>query len=415
MLSKGKTPIALGDPSSDRKFQFDAREELSNPGWNWNEFWPYFKKAEKMFSPEPWQVELGASIRPEDHGFDGELHGGYIITPRSTSFYSALQQSWARLGRPSYEDPVTRCPDLHLIGGTATRVVWADSDSRMRDRGDTEALGVEYVTPDDEVILSTDTFRAPLILECSGVGNPRLLKRIGIKPVDLPSVSENLVDQSNVPIMFKIGTGLHGSTPYIQHDLIFNKGVTLAEIFTTTYAGTVISTAAQLLPFSRGSIYLNDNSTAQENPAIDSKYLLVGFDMVSQIAAGRLASRLASTPPSSHPAVGGLLPPDDTDSSLPPLLIGAPDKEWQKWTADAISSDWYSMGTAAMMAREPDGVIGTRLAVYGMRRLRVVDASIMPTQLSRHPMATLYAIANRATDMMKSDAGAIFTKLVRSY
>lgn len=481
------------------KAQFDAWEELANPGWNWNKLWPYFKKVEKMFSPSPWQVELGASIRPENHGFGGELHVGHAITPQNISFYSALQQSWAELGQPSNEDvnggstrgydicpqtldpklnerwdsasaflwPVAHRPNLHLINGTATRVVWADSDSRMRDKGDAEASGAEYVTPDDEVrtalasremILSAGTFRTPLILERSGVGNPRLLEKIGIEPVvDLPGVGENLVDQSNVPIVFKTKTSLHRGSPYvsfatvadlfgadtsqiaaesrrslgrwarqvaksnaglpnataierifqIQHDLIFDRGVTLAEIFTTTYLGIVVSTAAQLLPFSRGSIHLNDNSTVQENPAIDPKYLSVGFDMVSQIAAGRLASRLASTPPLSHLAVGDLLPPDDKDGSLPPPRINATDRQWRKWTADAISSNWHSMGTAAMMARELGGVVSPRLAVYGTRRLRVVDASIMPTQLSGHPTATLYAIADRAADMIKSDASSI--------
>ncbi|KAI0545626.1 glucose oxidase [Xylaria curta] len=479
------------------KAQFDAWEELGNPGWNWDELFPYFKKVEKMFSPEPWQVNLGASIRPENHGFGGELHVGYAITRQNTSFYTALQQSWAELGQPANDDvnggstrgfevcpqtldpelnqrwdaasaflwPVAHRPNLHLINGTAARVVWANSDqsTHIRDNNDAVASGVEYVTSDNEVrtalasrevILSAGTFRTPLILERSGVGNPRLLKEVGIEPVvDLPGVGENLVDQSNVPIMFKTGKSLHGGPPYvsfataadlfgantsqlafesrrslghwarqvaksnpglpdaaaierifrIQHDLIFNKGVTLAEIFTTTYAGTVVSTAANLLPFSRGSIHLHHNSTV---PAIDPKYLSVDIDMVSQIAAGRLASRLANTPPLSDLAVGGLLPPEDTDDSLPPPATDADDEAWQKWTADAISSNWHSMGTAAMMARELGGVVDPRLAVYGTRRLRVVDASIMPTQLSGHPMATLYAIADRAADMIKSDASS---------
>ncbi|KAI1258957.1 glucose oxidase [Xylariaceae sp. FL1019] len=478
------------------KTQFDAWEELGNPGWNWNELLPYLKKVEKMFSPESWQVDLGASMRPENHGFDGELHVGYALTQQNASLYGALQKSWAELGQPANDDvnsgstkgfgicPQTLDPELHLrwdaasaflspvdhrsnlqlINGTATRVTWADLDTNSIRP---EASGVEYVTSDGEVrnvlasrevILSAGTFRTPLILERSGVGNPRLLKELGIEVVvDLPGVGENLVDQSNVPIMFKTGKDIHGGSPYVsfvtaadlfgsntsqiadesrrnigdwarkvassnpghpggaaaierifrmQHDLIFNVGVTMAEIFTTTYAGTVVSTAANLLPFSRGSLHLRDsgkdNSVVADTLALDPKYLSIKFDMFSQIAASRLASRLSSTPPLSDLVVGDLLPPDDTDESPPP--VDGSYAQWEKWTAKAIGSNWHSMGTASMMSQDLGGVVDPRLSVYGTRRLRVVDASILPTQFSGHPMATLYAIADRAADFIKNDA-----------
>lgn len=484
------------------KAQFDAWEELGNPGWNWKELLPYFKKVEKMFAPEPWQAELGASIKPENHGFDGELHVGYAITRQNSSFYRAVQQSWAKLSLPPNDDvnsgstrgfevcpqtmdprlkqrwdsasaflwPVAGRPNLHLVNGTATRVVWARGRKSSWESGHAEASGIEYVTPDGqlrvarasrEVILSAGTFRTPLILERSGVGNPRILKKMGIEPlVDLAGVGENLVDQSNTPIMFKARDSPHGGTPFvsfvtaadlfgsntsgiaaesrrslgrwarqvamsnpgapsaaaierifrIQHDLIFNKGVTLSEIFTTTYSGVVVSTAANLLPFSRGSIHLlagNDDPAVPDTPVIDPKYLSVGFDMDSQVAAGRLASRLATTPPLSNLAAGGgLLPPDDTDGSTPPPPVDAVDEQWRRWTAEAIGSNWHSMGTASMMSRELGGVVDPRLAVHGTRRLRVVDASMLPMQFSGHPMATLYAIADRAADMIKSDASS---------
>ncbi|KAI1328714.1 glucose oxidase [Xylariaceae sp. FL0255] len=459
------------------KAQFDAWEELGNPGWNWNELLPYFKKVEKMFLPESWQVDLGASVRPDNHGFDGDLHVGYALTRQNASLYSALQKSWVELGQPANDDvnggstkgfgicpqtldpelhqrwdaasaflsPVDHRPNLHLINGTATRVTWADLDKNSIRP---EASGV---------ILSAGTFRTPLILERSGVGNPRLLEEMGIEVVvDLPGVGENLVDQSNVPIMFKTGKDIHGGSPYvsfataanlfgtntsqiadesrrnlsewahqvallnpghpdgaaaierifrIQHDLIFNVGVTMAEIFTMTYAGTVVSIAANLLPFSRGSIHLRaskDGSTLADTLVLDPKYLSINFDTVSQVAATRLASRLTSTAPLSDLLIGDLLPPNDTDERPPP--VEGSDEQWAEWTAKAIGSNWHSMGTVSMMSQELGGVVDPRLAVYGTGRLRVVDASILPTQFSGHPMATLYAIADRAADFIKSDA-----------
>ncbi|KAJ2965402.1 hypothetical protein NUW58_g10890 [Xylaria curta] len=236
------------------KAQFDAWEELGNSGWNWKEILPYYKKVEKMLAPEPWQVELGASVQPENHGFDGELHVGFAITRQNSSFYRGVQQSWANLGQVANDDinsgttrgfgvspqtidpklnqrwdsataflwPIAGRPNLHLINGTATRVVWS-TDKGIGAGVHAEASGVEYITPNKqrrtilasrEVVLSAGTFRTPLILERSGVGNPDLLKKLGIRPiVDLPGVGENFVDQSNTPIVFMTKDNLHGGNP----------------------------------------------------------------------------------------------------------------------------------------------------------------------------------------------------------
>ncbi|PHH72610.1 hypothetical protein CDD83_4906 [Cordyceps sp. RAO-2017] len=53
-----------------------------------------------------------------------------------------------------------------------------------------------------------------------------------------------------------------------------------------------------------------------------------------------------------------------------------------------------------MMARELGGVVDPALAVYGAARLRVVDASVLPLQFSGHPTATLYAVAERAAELI---------------
>lgn len=56
------------------------------------------------------------------------------------------------------------------------------------------------------------------------------------------------------------------------------------------------------------------------------------------------------------------------------------------------------------MPKELGGVVDNRLRVYGTRNVRVVDASIIPFQVSGHLSSTVYAIAERAADMIKQDA-----------
>lgn len=50
-------------------------------------------------------------------------------------------------------------------------------------------------------------------------------------------------------------------------------------------------------------------------------------------------------------------------------------------------------------------IVGERLRVKRMRGLRVVDASVMPTQISGNRIATVYAVAEKAADLTKEDHG----------
>lgn len=52
-----------------------------------------------------------------------------------------------------------------------------------------------------------------------------------------------------------------------------------------------------------------------------------------------------------------------------------------------------------------EGVVDSRLKVYGVKGLRIADASIFPLPISAHIMATVYAIGEKAASMIKQDAG----------
>jgi choline dehydrogenase-like flavoprotein len=54
-----------------------------------------------------------------------------------------------------------------------------------------------------------------------------------------------------------------------------------------------------------------------------------------------------------------------------------------------------------MLPRELGAVVDPQLVVYGPENVRVVEASVLPTQISGHLTSTLYAVAERAADIVK--------------
>ena len=70
-----------------------------------------------------------------------------------------------------------------------------------------------------------------------------------------------------------------------------------------------------------------------------------------------------------------------------------------------VTPNYHAVGTAAMMSRNLGGVVDPELRVYGTANVRVVDASILPLQGGGHLVATLYAIAEKAADLMLRSPG----------
>ena len=56
-----------------------------------------------------------------------------------------------------------------------------------------------------------------------------------------------------------------------------------------------------------------------------------------------------------------------------------------------------------MMSQDLGGVVDSKLRVYGTRNVRIVDASIMPFQVSGHLTSTLYALSEKAAEIIKAD------------
>jgi choline dehydrogenase-like flavoprotein len=56
-----------------------------------------------------------------------------------------------------------------------------------------------------------------------------------------------------------------------------------------------------------------------------------------------------------------------------------------------------------MLPQNAGGVVSNKLKVYGTSNLRVIDASVLPFQVCGHLTSTLYAVAEKAADIIKAD------------
>jgi len=60
------------------------------------------------------------------------------------------------------------------------------------------------------------------------------------------------------------------------------------------------------------------------------------------------------------------------------------------------------VGTCAIGENE-HSVVDSKLRVHGIDGLRVVDASVMPSLPSNNTLATVYAIAERGAELIRSE------------
>ena len=71
---------------------------------------------------------------------------------------------------------------------------------------------------------------------------------------------------------------------------------------------------------------------------------------------------------------------------------------------------WHPTSTCAMLPRDKGGVVDERLRVWGTSRLRVVDASVMPIIPRANIQSSVYAVAERAEDIIRADYRLVGSK-----
>ncbi|KAL5455889.1 hypothetical protein PMIN07_006901 [Paraphaeosphaeria minitans] len=458
------------------KAQYDAWEELGNRGWNWNTLFASYKKGEHFIVPTQAQVASGVTFDEAFHGKAGPLDLGFPLSLSNGSYYAKARATWEKLGVQSIKDlnggaphgfvtaPMTLDPqaavredsarayytpaeartNLKIIKGTVKRITWGKDAGRLA-----VADGFEYVSPSGtmlevrakkEVILSASAYRNPLILEGSGVGNPKILNKLGIKiKVKLPGVGESLQDHNIIAMTYSLKEKFLGRIPYatmptahdvfgnntasiassslgkikeyakqlsttfdgaisvnaiekrfrVQHDLIFKKNVTVAELFPTNTGDGILAQFWTSMPFSWGNVHLGSKD-AIESPVIVPNIMATDFDVDMLTAVGRLSQQAFATAPLSDLVADNLTPGYDT------LPLDASDDQWASFLDGNVLNALHVVGSCAMLPVELGGVVDEKVKVHGTRNVRVVDASIIPSQLSGHTMAPVYGVAEKA-------------------
>ncbi|KAJ5115535.1 hypothetical protein N7526_011416 [Penicillium atrosanguineum] len=386
--------------------------------------------------------QLGLKYNPDVNS--GKMVG-FTSHPDTVDRERNVREDAAR----AYYWPYEGRSNLKIISNAlANRILWAHTT-----HGEAVAIGVEYSTvygvervyASKEVILSAGSLRSPQLLELSGIGNPDILNKHNISTkVALPAVGENLQDQTNNGLSWESRDTLTGLATFsslisvndlygdnvsaveslvnnnlglyarslskksngavkesnlldalkIQRDLIFKSLVPYAEIVFAPSGRLFSCEYWPLQPFSRGSVHI-ESANASQSPNIDPNYFMFEQDIDVQASVAQYIRKIFDTAPLKS------IVRDELTPGLDNLPENASNSAWDSWVKANYRPNYHPVGTASMLPREKGGVVSPELIVYGTKNVRVVDASILPYQISGHLTSTLYAIAEKASDLIK--------------
>lgn len=430
-----------------QKEDYDEWEAMGNQGWGFKDVLPYFKSTEHQLR-----------IKNEYHSNKGELcvsdsrsvhptgaqlvragiNMGFPFNPDfngksqlGVGYYQLTQKNGKRCSAAhAFLNPAKQRNNLTILTEHVVNKVLFDGDL---------AIGVEAyhngkletLSATMEVILSAGAIHTPQLLMLSGVGNRSELEKHDIDVVkELNGVGKNLQDHVDIITVNKHKRNnvivIEPSTivPFIKE--VFRFIVHKTGLMTTSYVevggfvpldsdshrpdiqwqfiggamddhgrnmsmffkrGTSMHTCL-LRPKSRGEITLQDNSIRQP-PLINSNMLSHPDDMKDMIKAVKITRKLFTNAPFKSEISEGIFPSDDIIE----------DEQIEQFIREKSNNIYHPVGTCKM-GSDDMSVVNAQLQVHGLKNLRVVDASIMPTLISGNTNAPCIMIAAKAADMI---------------
>ena len=423
---------------------YDHWRQLGNAGWSYDDVLPFFKLAER-----------NERLADAFHGSEGPLNVAErpYTNPLSNLFVEAAQQAGIPFNpdfngaqqygcglfqvtqengercsaATAYLHPAAERKNLTIrTGALTTRIVIEHG----------RAIGVEYVCrrkrqsarAEREIVIAAGAFNSPQLLLLSGIGPVADLRAAGV-PVrhELPGVGKNLQDHLNVNILQRARRGvtldskgrglgplvptlqflmsrrgpatsnvaeagafafgrLGAATPDIQYHFIPLQIVDHARTMLDSHGVTLH--ACCLRPQSRGEIRLA-SADPLHPPVIDPNYLAAEYDLKVLIDGIRRGREILGAP-----AFKQWL----TQERLPGAALES-DAELESFIRATGETEYHPVGTCKM-GSDPMAVVDDRLRVRGLERLRVIDASIMPTLVSGNTNAPTIMIAEKGAAMM---------------
>jgi choline dehydrogenase len=424
-----------------------------DPGWSWGGVLPVFKRSENSHrgadafhgAGGEWRVErqrlsweildafreamVQAGIPRTDDFNRGDNHGA--------GFFEVNQRRGVRWSASKgFLEPAMHRPNLTVV--TDALVERVRFDGRR-------ATGIELVRGGEtelaaarvETILAAGAIGSPQILQLSGVGAGALLQQHGIAVAhDLPGVGENLQDHLQLRTAFKVrnavtlnqrANSLWGKAMMGLEYALFRTGpLTMAPSQLGGFARSgpahatpnvefhvqplsldkfgdplhpfpaFTASVCNLRPTSRGYVRIR-SADPRAHPAIMPNYLSTPEDRRVAAESLRLARKVAA-----QPALAKYQP-----AEFKPGIEFQSDDELARAAGDVGTTIFHPVGTCKMgVDSDRSAVVDSRLRVLGLERLRVVDASIMPTITSGNTNSPTVMIAERGADIIRDDRKA---------
>jgi len=432
---------------------YDHWRQLGLTGWGWNDVLPIFKQHEHHFLGAGEHHAVGGEWRIEHPRVSWDLLDAFRTAAeqagikRIVDFNTGDNEGSApyhvnqKFGRRwsaarGFLKPALTRPNLRLeTGCLVERVTFEGKRAngvRFRQNGETKIARCK-----GEVILAAGSIGSVQTLLLSGVGPAAQLSEFNIPVVlDKPGVGENLQDHLQLRMIYKV-TGvktlnemyasLFGRAQIALDYALRRRGpLTMAPsqlgLFTRSDKNreraniqyhvqplsldrfgeplhafpAFTASVANVQPTSRGHIRLKSPDPT-DAPAIQPNYLSTDEDRRVAADSIRVTRNIVAQPALKAFQPVEYLPGEQVRDDDPAALA--------KSAGDIGTTIFHPVGTAKMgLPSDPMAVVDERLRVFGIERLRVVDASVMPTITSGNTNSPTIMIAEKAATMLREDA-----------
>lgn len=151
-------------------------------------------------------------------------------------------------------------------------------------------------------------------------------------------------------------------------------------------------TAAMCLqyPLSRGSVHIK-SSDPNAHPTLDPAFLSHPADAAVLAAGVKMLDKVTNSKAMEGKIAKRTFPKDQS--------LDLQDTEQAKAAVyNLVLSEYHPVGSCAV-----GDALDSRLRVKGVRNLRVADASVFPNHVSGNCVSSVYAVAEKAADLVKED------------